>query len=191
MKKFVVVCMFAALISLPLMAQEHGVPKAEVFGGYQYLHLGSDTSFGSTGSGQGFNGWNAAAQVNFSKFAGVEGDFSGTYATVEGVSTHVYTYAGGPVVFAQMNRIKPFAHVLFGGSKLGASESGVSLSWSGYTVLAGGGIDAKVNRSLAVRVAQVDWLYYHFGSKTIAGVQFPTVTGSNNVRISTGLVVGF
>jgi opacity protein-like surface antigen len=191
MRKVVVECMFAVLLLLPAMAQENTVSKAEVFGGYQYLHLGSDTSLGSGGSGQGFNGWNAAAQVNFSRFLGVEGDFSGSYASISGVSTHVYTYAGGPVIFAEMDRIKPFAHVLFGGTRLGGSESGVSISWDGYTVLAGGGVDAKVNRNLAVRVAQVDWLYYHFGSKTIAGVQFPTITGSNNVRISTGVVLRF
>ncbi len=190
MKKLVV-CFVAALLSLPMMAQEISTPKVEVFGGYQYLRIGSDTSLGSTGGAQGFNGWNAAGQVNVSKYLGVEGDFSGTYATISGVSAHVYTYTGGPVVFAQVGRIKPFAHVLFGGTKMGGSESGVSLSWSGYTTLAGGGVDAKVNKNIGVRVAQVDWLYYHFGSKTIAGLQFPSFSGRNNVRISTGLVFGF
>ncbi|HVI79510.1 MAG TPA: hypothetical protein VM715_15355 [Candidatus Acidoferrum sp.] len=190
MKKLVV-CFVAALLSLPMMAQENSSPKAEVFGGYQYLRMGSDTSFGSTGGAQGFNGWNAAAQLNFNRFLGVEGDFSGSYATISGISAHVYTYTGGPVVFAQVGRIKPFAHVLFGGTKLGASESGVSLSWSGYTTLAGGGVDAKFNKNVAVRVAQFDWLYYHFGSKNIAGLQLPAFSGSNNVRISTGLVFGF
>lgn len=171
------------------MAQD--APKAEVFGGYQYLRMGGDTSFGSTGGSQGFNGWTAAGQVNFSKYMGVEGDFSGAYAKISGVSTHVYTYAGGPVVFAELERIKPFAHVLFGGTSFGASESGVSVSLSGYTVMAGGGVDAKVNRALAVRVAQVDWLYYHFGSKTISGIEIPAFSGSNNVRISTGIVLRF
>jgi hypothetical protein len=190
MKKLVF-CFVMALLSLPLVAQESTTAKAEVFGGYQYLRMGSDTSLGSTGGAQGFNGWNAAAQVNFSKFLGVEGDFSGTYANISGVSTHVYTYTGGPVVFAQVGRIKPFAHVLFGGTKLGGSESGVSVSWSGYTTLAGGGVDAKFSKNLALRVAQFDWLYYHYGSKNISGFQFPAFSGSNNVRISSGIVLGF
>lgn len=190
MKKVVILFAAALLFAFPLLAQEGDAPKAEIFGGFQYLHMGSDTSLGSTG-GQGFNGWNVAAQGNFSKYLGVEGDFSGTYAKISGVSTHVYTYAGGPVVFAEMNRIKPFAHVLFGGSSTGASESGVSISLGGYTVMAGGGVDAKVNRALAIRLAQFDWLYYHFGSKTISGVQIPAFSGSNNVRISTGVVVRF
>jgi hypothetical protein len=55
----------------------------------------------------------------------------------------------------------------------------------------GGGVDAKVNRMFAVRLAQVDWLYYHFGSKTIDGFGFPSFSGSNNVRFSTGLVLRF
>jgi len=187
MQKFII-CLVAVLLSAPLVAQN--ASKGEVFGGYQYLHFGGDTSLG-VGSGQGFNGWNAAAAYNFSKYLGVEGDFSGTYANISGVSTHVYTYTGGPVVFANLDRIKPFAHVLFGGTKVGGSESGVSISFNGYTVIAGGGVDAKVNPHLAVRVAQFDWLYYHFGSQTIAGIEVPAVSGSNNMRISTGIVFRF
>src|SRR5438270_2291830 len=189
MKKFVIF-VITALLAVPLVGRE-SAPKAEVFGGYQYLHMGADTSLGSGGSGQTFNGWNAAAQVNMNRFLGIEGDFSGSYATITGVSTHVYTYAGGPVVFAEMGRIKPFAHVLFGGTKLSGSQSGVSVGWGGYTLLAGGGVDAKINKAFAVRVAQVDWLYYHFGSKTISGFQFASFSGSNNVRISTAIVARF
>ena len=187
MKKLVLV-LIAALISIPLMAQD--TPKGEIFGGYQYLHIGSNNDLGST-SGQGFNGWNAAAQFNFSKNLGVEGDFSGSYATISGISTHIYTYTGGPVVFAEAGPIKPFAHVLFGGAKLSGTNSGVTITFDGFAVLAGAGVDAKINRNLAVRIAQFDWLYYHFGSKTVGGVAFPSFSGSNNVRISTGIVLRF
>jgi len=178
----------ALLLSVPVAAQD--VPMVEVFGGYQYLHFGGNTSLGAD-SGQGFNGWNAAAAYNFGKYLGVEGDFSGSYADIGGVSTRVYTYGGGPVVFMNSDRIKPFAHVLFGGAKLSGSESGVSISWDGYTVMAGGGVDARVGRNLAVRVAQFDWIYYHFGSKTIANITLPSFSGSNNVRFSTGIVLRF
>lgn len=175
------------LLSIPLLAQD--TPKAEVFGGYQYLHIGSNSDLST--DGQGFNGWNAAAQYNFTRNLGFEGDFSGSYATISGVSTHIYTYTGGPVVFAEAGRIKPFAHVLFGGAKLSGTNSGVTVTFNGYTVIAGGGVDAKFSRSLAWRVAQVDWLYYHFNSKNVGGVAIPTLTGSKNVRISTGIVLRF
>jgi hypothetical protein len=186
MKKFFVIAFAFGLLSLPLIAQD----KVEVFGGYQYLHIGTNTSAGIN-SGQGFNGWNAAAAYNFNKNLGVEGDFSGTYAKVSGVSFHIYTYTGGPVVSMNTGKIKPFAHVLFGGAQLTGSAQGASVTFNGFTTMVGGGVDAKVNKVLAIRLAQFDWLYYHFGSKTIAGTTVPSFSGSNNVRISTGVVLRF
>jgi len=176
------------LLSLPVMAQDNS--KVEVFGGYQYLHIGSNSSAGIN-NGQGFNGWDAAAQYNFNKNFGVEGEFGGAYATVSGVNFHLYNYTGGPVVFTHAGPLKPFAHVLFGGTKLSGSQSGVSITFNGFTTLVGGGLDARVNKALSIRVVQFDWLYYHFGSKTVGGTTIPSFSGSNNVRIATGVVFRF
>jgi hypothetical protein len=188
MKKLLVCSFLLGLVSLPLMAQDH----VDIFGGYQYLHLGNASINGQTASGsQSFNGWNAAAQANLSRHFGLEGDFGGAYATISGISTHVYTYTGGPVVFGNFGGIKPFVHALFGGIKLSASQSSVTVSQTGYTTIVGAGVDARIKRPFAWRVAQVDWLYYHFGSSVIAGVSVPTISSSSNVRISTGLVLRF
>jgi len=184
MRKLMLVLLVIGLLSLPLMAQDN--PKVEVFGGYQYLHIGSNSS-GGISNGQGFNGWDAAVTGNLSNHFGVTGDFSGAYTTIQGVSFKVYTYGGGPVVFTYAGRIKPFAHVLFGGAHLSGSESGVSVSTNGYTVMAGGGVDVAVNKAVAVRLGQVDWLYYHFSG--IMGS--PSFSSSNNVRFSTGIVFRF
>jgi hypothetical protein len=188
MKKFALLAIVAVLCA-PLMAQD----RLEIFGGYQYLHNGNITINGQSqpGSSQGYNGWEGAAQFNFSHHLGVEGDFSGVYATVNGVSQHIYTYAGGPVVFFHAGGIKPFVHVLVGGTSLAASEQSVSVSTNGYTVMFGGGVDAKLNRLLALRVAQVDWLYYHFSGFNGPGLSTPSFSGSSNVRISTGVVLHF
>jgi hypothetical protein len=183
MQRILVCLLLLGLVSIPLAAQD----KVEIFGGYQYLHIGGQGG----ASGQGFNGWNAAAAFNVSKDFGLEGDFSGTYATISGVSTHVYTYGGGPIIYIGTGKVRPFAHVLFGGLKLSGSESGVSVSFNGYTIAAGGGVDAKVSKVLAIRVAQVDWVHYNLGSQTVAGVTIPSTSQSNNVRISTGVVVRF
>lgn len=185
MYKYVVLALLC-VFALPLMAQ-----KAEVFGGYEYLNVGSNNSNDIGLNSQGFNGWNAALTVKGNRFLGIEGDFAGTYASVDGVNVHVYTYTAGPVVFVPSPVIRPFVHVLFGGINLSASESGVSTSWNGFTTMFGGGVDFKVNRALAIRVGQVDWLYYHFGSKVIDGVGVPSFSGSNNVRFSTGVVLRF
>jgi len=187
MRKVAVLVVFAVLSALSLRAQ-----TAEVFGGYQYLHIGSATASGQVLSGsQGFNGWNAAAAVKLGKFFGVEGDFGGGYATVSGVSFHTYTYTGGPIVSLSAGPIRPFVHALFGGVRLGGSYSGVSASLNGLTAMAGGGLDVKVKSHVAVRLAQVDWMYFHFGDQTVAGTPIPAFSGHNNVRVSTGIVLRF
>jgi hypothetical protein len=188
MRTFLVVVVLLGVLALPLMAQDN--PKAEVFGGYQYLHIGSNSS-GDINSGQGFNGWDAAVTGNLSKYFGVTGDFSGSYATISGVSFKVYTYGGGPVVFTYAGRVKPFAHVLFGGAHLSGSESSVSVSTNGYTVMAGGGLDVGVAKNVAIRLGQFDWLYYHFSGFSAGGVSTGSFSSSNNVRFSTGIVFRF
>ena len=184
--------LFLGLSSLPLMAQDY--PRVEVFGGYQYLHIGGGNSNGPT-NGEGFNGWNASLTGNITHHFGIEGNFGGAYDTVQNVSLKVYTYAGGPVIFTQSGRIKPFAHVLFGGIHLSGSANGGgsegSISWNGYTVMAGGGVDVKANRAIAIRLAEFDWLYYNFSSTSLDGQSISGFSGNNNVRISSGVVFRF
>jgi hypothetical protein len=177
-----------SLVVTSVYAQD--IPKIEVFGGFEYLHVGSNSS-GPFSTGQGFNGWNAAADYRLHKFLAVEGDFGGAYTTIDGVSTNFYTYTGGPMVGVQAGPIKPFVHALFGDARLTASPEGISITWNGFTAMAGGGLDAKINPLLAVRVIQFDWLYYHFGSKALLGGSVPSFSASNNVRISTGVVLRF
>lgn len=175
----VVLIVFLGLFSLPLMAQD----RVEVFGGYQYLHIG-----GSDGvSGQNANGWDAAVTGYFSKYIGITGDFSGAYTSVDGVNAHVYSYSGGPVIAFREGKINPFAHFLVGGESTGLSADGVSVSKNGFTMLFGGGVDVKVAHAISWRVADVDWVYYHIGG-TDGG---PSTSQSNNVRITTGIVFRF
>jgi len=189
MKTFVAGILFCGLVSLRLMAQDR--PKVEVFGGYQSLRIGLWTA--TPFNAGAFNGWNAAAAANLSKYFGVEGDFGGAYnyLTISRTSLKTYTYSGGPVVYLNKGRIKPFAHVLVGGIHLTGSQSGVSLSSlssSGYTVMVGGGVDAKVARAIAIRLVQADWLYYSLSGTGLPGGM---ISHGNNVRISTGVVVRF
>lgn len=186
MKKCILLIVLS-LFALPLAAQD----KLEVFGGYQYLHNGDLNVGGATQSGtsQGYNGFDASARFNFAKFVGAEGDFSGSYAKVDGVSTHVYTYSGGPVVSARVGSIEPFAHVLFGGARLTGSQSSVSVSTNGYNVLFGGGLDAKVNKLIWIRLAQADWFYSHFSGFNAGGVSTPSFSSSKNFRIAAGIVL--
>jgi hypothetical protein len=175
MRKVLWFVVFMGLLTLPLMAQDY--PKAEVFGGYQYMHLGGN------GLDVNTNGWNASLTGNFNNWFGVAADFSGAYKTIGGVDTRIYTYAGGPVVsLNSAGKVNPFVHALFGGAHASASLTGVgSDSDNGFTMMFGGGVDAKVNRAIAVRLLQADWVYFRFSGDS----------ESHNVRISTGIVLRF
>ncbi|MGD0790268.1 MAG: hypothetical protein ABR920_00740 [Terriglobales bacterium] len=213
MKKFLILLVLVSLLSFPLMAQDY--PKAEVFGGYQYMHFNDVGGCGySNGFGCpsiNFNGWDASVTGYFSKYLGVTGDFSGNYGsfketfTVSGTSvtvnfpTHVYSFTGGPVVAYREGKVNPFAHALFGGAHANVSGSyaGVSASASKnvFTMMFGGGVDVQASKSVAVRLIDVDWVYYHYGSGsgTILTVpySYKSGSGSKNVRISTGIVFRF
>jgi hypothetical protein len=174
MNKVVFLIILLGLLLLPAAAQ---TPKAEVFGGYQYTRITvADTGFN-------FNGWNASLTGNVNKWFGIAADFSGAYKTESGVSVKVHTYTFGPVVsLNHEGTINPFVHALFGGAHLGASLTGLgSGGTNGFTMMMGGGVDAKVTPHLAIRAVQADWVYYHFQG----------VGESKNVRISTGLVFRF
>jgi hypothetical protein len=179
MQRFFVLVVFLGLLSLPLMAQDY--PKALVFGGYQYLHLGG------SGTDINANGWNASLTGNFNSWFGVAADFSGAYKTINvagaNVDAKVYSYTGGPVVsLNSAGKVNPFVHALFGGAHLSGSVSGLgSGSTNGFTMMFGGGADVKLNQILAVRLVQADWVYYRFSGNS----------ESHNVRVSTGIVLRF
>ncbi len=174
MRYLVVIMLSVGLLAIPLLAQESEVPKVEIFGGYQFSHLEGSVNA---------NGWNASVTGNANRWLGGTADFSGVYKTISGVNANAYTYTFGPVVSLNHEGIvNPFVHALFGGAHLSASIPGVaSGSTNGFTMMFGGGVDAKVHKNFAVRVAQVDWVYYRFSG----------IDSSKNVRVSTGVVLRF
>lgn len=94
-----------ACFVIPVFAQQEK-PRAEVFGGYSFLHIDTQGVSGSTldaacnnllGAGfcpagtfqvqPNFNGWEAAVQVNATHLFGFKADFSGNYGTPVGLSS--------------------------------------------------------------------------------------------------------
>ncbi len=180
MRKFLVLVVLLGFFSLPLMAQD--TPKAEVFGGYMYQYLGGDFATLNGGSGVNANGWDASATGNINKHFGVTGDFSGAYKSISGVSGHLYTYGGGPVLAADFGaKINPFVHVILGGFTFGAGNGSGSISTNGFMMKFGGGVDFAVSKAIAIRLAQFDWDYYR-----VQGT-----SEDKNVNISTGIVFRF
>jgi hypothetical protein len=154
-------------------------PQAEVFGGYSYLRI-------NPGGGiPGENvpaGWHASVAGNFNSWFGLAGDFSGHYKDLFGINLNAHTFTFGPRITARGNEtIQPFAHVLVGGTRVGAGlGGGISASDVGFTAIFGGGVDVKLSDRIAWRAGQFDYVVTAFGSDT-----------QHNFRYSTGVVFRF
>ena len=218
----------ALVLTAALGFAQEATPKIQVFAGYSLFHadkgrltpLYAETTLhaplNSLGVQDNFNGWNAEAQYNFSRWVGVVADFGGRYGSVITGSRGVsgipsgsgYTFMAGPVIsYRTKSPVTPFAHVLFGYdvTRLSASTitgvpnpiTSLSTSYTDAAVAFGGGVDYKVSRRFAVRVGQLDW--YHtslnlnkfYGSAFGIGLFQGLSTKERNWRVSSGVVVRF
>src|SRR5467141_4057252 len=171
MRKLLILGVFILGVVVPVRAQDY--PKAEVFGGYQYVRLNP----GGTNC-QGFGG---AAAANLSNWLGVAGDLGYCRVTglPSGISAHAINYMFGPrVTYRSYGSLTPFAHVLLGGERITASATGFgSASSNSFAMALGGGADYKLTEHVALRLIQLEYLYTHLGG-----------TRQNNAPIEAGVV---
>lgn len=163
------------MVSLSAIGQgKTEVPKVEVFGGYANI--------------LGAHGWNASVVVNVNKWLGVVADFGGQYMNTREIDfqekIRSHTCLAGPQISFRFKRVTPFVRVLAGGANVKATgvESGDTFSFSenSFVMGAGGGLDVRVNKRIAIRAFQLDYLR----SKVFGESQ-------HNGRISFGLVLRF
>ncbi len=180
MYRFASVVMFLALLSYQAVAADE--PRAEVFGGYQYLRL--DTGVSGIDSFN-LNGWNAALNGYFTKHIGFTADFSGAYGTPDvlgvGIDTKVYTFMFGPVVrLPNPTHLTPFFHALGGGVHFSGSALGTSASETDAAWAVGGGLDWNATQRFSIRLGQFDYVQSRAGDSS-----------QNNLRYSAGVVIKF
>ncbi|MGP8093665.1 MAG: outer membrane protein [Candidatus Sulfotelmatobacter sp.] len=179
-----------------LLAQQE--PSLEIFAGYSLENVSPCGTSADVfpickfepqpfPSAANYNGWNASLTVFAYKSLGVTADFGGHYGTTNSLPSAPvsrYSFMFGPVVAMRRQRVSPFAHALFGGvtnTSLDFSSPGFPdvLTNPGYTKFAwaiGGGVDAKVARRWAVRIAQFDF----------ERIRLPSPV--NGFRVSAGVV---
>jgi opacity protein-like surface antigen len=183
MHKILIGVIFILLVPFAAMAQPE-YPPAEVFGGYSYLRANPDEF--------NLNGWNASATGNVTDWFGIEGDFSGHYGRpldafgrrIPGVHIDQHTFMVGPKLAYRAGSITPFAHFLIGAARAGTRDElfGNTSDWALTTVI-GAGVDVNLSKSIAVRVAQADWLRTQFKVSP-----FEEDNHQNNFRFSAGIV---
>ena len=169
MRKFFILAVLIVFAAAPALAQE--APKAELFGGYEYLHFDGGGNCHGGGANLAYNvkDWlGGVADLGVCKVTGLP----------SGVSANAFNYLFGPrVSYRSYGSLTPFAQVLFGGERLGAGYSGVgSASANSFAMTLGGGADYKFTDHVSFR-GQVEYLYTHFSG-----------SGQNNARIEAGIV---
>ena len=152
----------------------------EAFGGYSYFR-GDDTANGLFN----LNGWNSSFVQNIKQWFGLVADVSGVYGSpfaaplVDTQRNHTFLF-GPQFSLRSHSRIIPFAHGLFGFSHVNMGQAGVFISDIGLAYGVGGGVDVRITDRFAIRAGQVDYINIR-----LSGV------GSNNIRVSSGIVAGW
>jgi opacity protein-like surface antigen len=167
----------------PARAQD-ATPRFEAYAGYDYTRYNAinDISHVPPSSNVNGNGGSAQPEFNVTAWLGIVGDFAGYAVARNGyATTHQISYLFGPRVSFRGGRFTPFAQVLPGA--VWASDAIVLGSKTAFGMTAGGGIDVRVSRHIAVRPLQAEYFL----------TKFPDGNDNrqNNFRYSAGIVFRF
>jgi outer membrane protein with beta-barrel domain len=176
-----------------IAAAQSDYKRFEFFGGYSHNRI--DTGIGDDDPDladviderEGFNGFNASATGNLSRYFGLKVDVSGHYksrtipiftiASATGnadLNSSLYNFLGGVQIKdnSTESTFKPFAHALAGvahaRNRLDFTGGCVTIVPSpcpadftdtdtGFAAALGGGLDIRASKSIDIRVIQVDY----------------------------------
>jgi len=182
-----------------------GTPKVELFLGYSYVRAVPAPTVGNRLVW--LNGGSTSIAYNFNRYLGIVADIGdytnskiqfqsapGITVDVDSANGGVLSYLFGPrLSFRNHGRVTPFVQALFGGAR--ASDVVLTGCTSNCTILpientfawtAGGGMDIKVRRHLAIRLIQAEYLMTRFQDYSTG-----LTASQNDMRLSSGIVFRF
>jgi hypothetical protein len=200
----------ALLMGRTAFAQEYS--KWEVPVDYSYAR-GNPANVGKPFS---LNGAGGGVVFNFNQFFGIKADLQGYGSTTSTFTNlrvpsqlpnggtiiptasaqgNLFTYMFGPQLRLPAHTFKPFAEFLFGGAHTNlygnlVTATGVrntNPSNNAFALAVGGGFDIRLNKTIAIRPFQMDYLLTRFGNPLIPGGNH----NQNNFRYSGGVVFTF
>jgi outer membrane protein OmpA-like peptidoglycan-associated protein len=185
--------------------QNRGTPKFELFLGYSYLRAVPAPATGNRLVWM--NGGSTSLAYNLNRYLGIVGDF-GAYTNsemrfqggyvgtvdVDNANVGAFSYLFGPrLSFRNYGRVTPFVQALFGG--MHGNEVTLANCTFSCTLLpsedtfawtAGGGLDIRVRRHIAIRPIQAEYLMTRFQDYSTG-----LTASQNDMRLSAGIVFRF
>ncbi len=160
------------------------LPKFEVAGGYSYINFHPGDPFNSFNS----HGGTGSFTYNPSRILGLTAEFGGYNfeRNVAGtpIKSSLTSLLFGPRLnLRRFDHFVPFTEFLFGVANSGIEMTG-SDSQNVFAMATGGGVDVVLNKNLAWRFAQIDYLMTNF-----TGPNVGSSGRQNNLRLGSGLVV--
>jgi hypothetical protein len=141
-------------------------PKAEISGGFALISSFDqlDEPFWASND---LKGWHVSATGNVNPWFGMTAEVSGTkrgsdLGIISTDNSLYYVHVGPRFSYRKKERITPFGHLLVGlahkrsNMSDALTSSSISSSETGFSGGLGAGIDININRSVAVRAAQLD-----------------------------------
>jgi hypothetical protein len=179
-----VTSLFAALVGATALQAQSLAPKLELYGGYDYTRFNINSDVAGQPPSQTFNGNGGGGEVtyNANNWLAFLGAVDGLWATNSSKAGAAMPYLFGPRAYLRRGKVTPFANVLFGGV---LTSSGIAtFGWqSHFAMAAGGGIDVRVSKHVALRPVQAEYLM----TKIPDGLN----NRQNNFRVGAGIVFRF
>ena len=192
---FVLSCLFAVALSFifpALSSAQEPTPKWDLFAGYQWLHTGITTpaGFGDPNNPTPFKvpdmskGFGTALTYNLDSHWGMELDFGHNW----GDGSYNTTIAGGPRFMWRTEGANFFLHGLVAYNRL--SVTNTPNPSNAVSPIIGGGMDIPINKKIAFRLFEVDYIWATHHYSDLAGPAFPNLRRPQQeaVRLRTGLV---
>jgi len=183
MNKLLVGLVLFSLCCLPALAAD--TPKAEVYGGYQFLrHPG-----GADYSAFNYNGFTTAVEGNVKSFLGIVGEFgfarkSWDYGEGYTETENVIPFLFGPRFSYRAGKSRFFVHYLLGAIRYSDTYDGSTYTNTNFSQAIGGGLDIAINKMISIRPAQIDLV-------TVRWKDSEVTDWENNFRYSGGIVIKF
>ncbi len=200
----------AAVILLGLAAFAQEFPRAELGLTYAYTRFGPSARYSPD---MNINGGGGSITINANRYFGIKAELTGGGGSKAHWSVPVgnpvlpgggsitssgnmFTYLFGPQIRIPSPKITPYFNFLFGGvhtsafadaiaACAGSCTTSAAPSGNSFGMAIGGGLDVPVSHSVAIKVAQLDYLMTRFNNGLTGG------DNQHNFRYQAGVVFRF